>query len=306
MDKAKRGIINELHKQARKNFPRRRVYVKGIDDLWQIDLVDLQKYAKFNAGHKYILTVIDVLSKYAWAVPVKSKRGDAVTAAMNHVFTTSRPRVPRNIQSDAGKEFYNSPFKALMQRLNINLYSSYSHLKASVVERFNRTLKGWMYKEFGYQGTYKWTHILADLLKRYNNRVHRTISMRPSDVTKRDEKRLLHVVNPSSSSPLAAVKPRFKSGDIVRVSKYKTQFEKGYTPSWSTELFTIDEVRTTVPPVYTLRDLQGQIIKGTFYGYELQRTMYPDTYLVEKVLRRKGQRAYVKWLGMSSAHNSWI
>lgn len=304
-DPIKRGIVEELHKQARKRFPRRHVYVKGIDDSWQIDLVDMQKHSKVNKGQKYILTVIDVLSKYAWAVPVHNKSGESVTDAMKRVFSQSHPRVPLNLQCDAGKEFYNDRFKSLMEKFHINMYSTFSVLKASVVERFNRTLKGWMFKEFGVQGSYKWIDLLPALLAKYNSRIHRSIGMRPKDVKKRHEKRLRQLLN--KLPPGQAVrKINFKAGDVVRVSKYKTLFEKGYTPSWSTELFVVDKVKRTVPPVYILRDLRGNAIKGAFYGQELKRTQYPDTYLVERVLRKKGDRVYVKWLGLDKSHNSWI
>lgn len=304
-DKVKRGIVEEIHKQARKRFPRRHVYVKGLDDTWQIDLVDMQKHARVNGGNKYILTVIDVLSKYAWAVAVRNKSGEAVTDAMQRIFLQSHPRIPANLHCDAGKEFYNKKFKSLTSKLNINLYSTFSVMKASVVERFNRTLKGWMFKEFGVQGNYKWINLLPVLLNRYNNRVHRTIGMRPKDVKERHEKSLREKLNKLPIGQ-AIRKANFKTGDIVRVSKHKTLFQKGYLPNWSTELFSVDRVKRSVPPVYILRDTRGNVIKGAFYGQELKLTKYPDTYLVERVLRKKGNRFYVKWLGLDSSHNSWI
>jgi len=303
---AKRGIVNELHRGARKNFKRRKVYVKGIDDIWQIDLVEMLPYSKVNGGQKYILTVIDVLSKYAWAVPVKDKTGKSVTAAMQTVFdhvASHHHRLPRNIHCDSGKEFYNETFKSLMKSHGINLYSTYTHLKASVVERFNRTLKGWMWKEFGVQGNYKWLKLLPQLLKRYNSRVHRVIGMAPVDVSLADEANLVEKLNEPSTKQR---KPRFSPGDVVRISKYKTLFAKGYTPSWGTELFTIDHVRSTIPHVYYLRDEHGNIISGAFYEQELQKTKYPDTYLVEKVLKRRAGKVYVRWLGMDSTHDSWV
>jgi len=307
MDEDKRGIVNELHRAARKNFKRRKVYVKGIDDLWQIDLVEMQPYSKVNSGHKYILTVIDVLSKYAWAVPVVDKTGKKVAAAMKSVFDKVRPKhsVPRNVQSDLGSEFYNQYFKSLMTLHGINHYSTFTHLKASVVERFNRTLKGWMWKEFGVQGNYKWLKLLPNLLERYNSTVHLTIGMRPKDVKPPDEERLVKLLNRPNTA-LRRSKSRLSVGDVVRVSKYKTLFAKGFTPSWSTELFTIDSVRRTRPPVYYLRDDRGNTISGAFYEEELQKTKYPDTFLVERVLRRKGGKALVRWLGMDSSHDSWI
>lgn len=301
MEKTKRGIVEELHKPARKRFTRRRVYVKGIDDLWQIDLIDVQKHSRDNKGFKFILTVIDVLSKYAWAVPVKNKNALSVTSAMRQVLAGKR--TPKNIQCDEGKEFYNQSFRKLMQEHNINMYSTFSVLKSSVVERFNRSLLTWLYKEFNFQGSYKWTELLPKLITRYNNREHRTIHMKPKLVRKRHETQLLNIIR---RPPTHRSKAKFKVNSIVRISKYKTLFEKGYTPSWSTELFTITKVRNSIPPVYYLQDMEGNDIKGTFYKEELQETKYPDDYLVEKVLRKDAKGVYVKFLGMDSKHNSYI
>lgn len=302
----KRGILDELHRQARKNFPKRHVFLKSVDDLWQIDLVDMQKHAKTNGGNRYILVVIDVLSKYAWGVPVRNKTGSVVTAAMQKIFRLASPRVPKNIQSDAGLEFFNRQFSQLIARYNINHYHTHSPLKASVIERFIRTLMTWMFKEFGVQGNYKWIKLLPTLLKRYNSRKHRTIGMRPIDVTQRnDGNRLAHMLN---TRPIksASHKVHFKVNDIVRISKHKTLFEKGYTRSWSTELFRVVKVIRTLPPVYTLHDLKNNKIAGTFYAQELQKTKFPDHYLVERVIRKKGNKVYVKWLGLDASHNSWI
>lgn len=302
-DEVKRGIVAELHRAARKNFVRRKFYSKGIDDVWQIDIVEMIPYSKSNGGNKYILTVIDVLSKYAWAVPLRDKKGHTVTLAMKEVFRESSPRRPTNIQSDDGREFYNKDFKSLMDRYGVNHYSTYTHLKASIVERFNRTIKGWMWKRFSEQGNYKWLHLLPELVQRYNSRTHRTIKMRPKDVTKNDESHLLTEFNKRREP---RKKPKFSVNDVVRISKHKTLFEKGYTPTWGTELFVVDRVRHTDPPVYHLRDENGENIKGSFYESEMQKTKYPGVYLVEKAIRRKGSKTLVKWLGFSSKHNSYI
>ncbi|KAK9888953.1 hypothetical protein WA026_004237 [Henosepilachna vigintioctopunctata] len=143
MQTVKRDVDNELHKPVRINFPRRRVIVKGLLDLFQADLVEMIPYARFNKGFKYILIVIDVFSKYVWAIPLKNKTATHVRDAMRGILKQlSHP--PKNLQTDFGKEFYNKYFKELMNTSNINHYSSYSNLKCSVVERVNRTLKSIM------------------------------------------------------------------------------------------------------------------------------------------------------------------
>lgn len=298
----KQRLVEELHAPARRNFLRRRVIVRGYDDLWQADVVEMRPYSRFNKGHHYILTVIDVLSKYAWALPLKSKSGREVVKAFAMIFRNDK-RCPKNLQTDRGKEFYNADVQNLMKQHGVNHYSTYSVMKASIVERFNRTLKNNMWKLFTLNGTYKWIDVLPRLLVEYNARKHRTIGMRPIDVTPVIADRLLATVY---SNIKIAGPARFKIGDPVRVSKFKTLFDKGYTPNWTTEVFKIAKVQTTYPVTYLLEDSRGRPVAGGFYEHELHRVTNPDVYLVEKVLRKKSNKVYVKWLGFDNSFNSWI
>lgn len=301
-----RKLVEELHKPARRNYPRRKFEVRGLDETWQADLVEMQSYARENRGVRYLLTIIDALSKFAWAVPVKRKTGNDVAAAMELVLR--RGRVPTNLQTDQGKEFYNSSFKSLMSRYHINHYSTYSNLKASIVERFNRTLKNKMWLQFSLRGSYKWLDILTDLMAAYNASKHRTIGMKPNEVTAVIAETLLQQQKQQQTSSRNRSRlPKFRLGDKVRVSKNKHVFEKGYTPNWTTEIFKVWRVvASTVPVTYKLKDYQDKPIAGGFYEEELLRAEYPDMYLVERVLKKRGNKIYVKWLGFDSSHNSWI
>ena len=127
--------MKELHKPSRKNYQLRHVDSRGMDETWQADLVEMQPYEKKNKGYKYILTIIDIFLKFACAVPVKSRKGEDVTAAMKSVL--NKGRVPQNLHVDRGREFYNLHFGNLMKQYNINLYSTFTNLKASICERFN-------------------------------------------------------------------------------------------------------------------------------------------------------------------------
>ncbi|XP_076278317.1 uncharacterized protein LOC143208119 [Lasioglossum baleicum] len=293
----KTQLVEELHAPARRIFPRRRVLVHGYDDLWQADLVDMQPHARINGGNKYILTVIDVLSKYAWGVPLKTKSGGEVAAAFRMIF---RNRCPKNLQTDQGKEFYNSEMHKLLTKRGINHYSTYSVMKASIVERFNRTLKNSMWKEFTLNGTYKWINVLPHLVAKYNAQKHRTIGMRPCDVTPTISNRLLYT---AYNNIKIAAPAKFNVGQSVRISKFKTIFDKGYTPNWTTEVFEIVKVQATNPVTYLLQDSCGNPVAGGFYEHELHRVANPGVHLVEKVLRRKGNKVYVKWLGLSNDSN---
>lgn len=300
----KRQIVEELHRPARKNFKRRRVVLKGLNDLFQADLVEMIPYAKSNKGFRYILVVIDAFSKYVWAYPVKRKTGKSVAEAMKKVFLSSKG-TPKNLQTDMGKEFYNSEFKTLMDKFTINHYSTYSNMKSSIVERVNRTLKNMMWKEFSMQGSYKWLQLLPNIVKQYNSTKHRTTGYKPIEVNRHNEKKILN----NAYNYLKTVdvkKAKFKLGDYVRISKHRSAFSKGYTPTWSNEIFTISSINLTNPRTYNLEDEKKEEIKGGFYEQELQKAKYPDIYLVEKILKRQGDKVLVKWLNFDSSHNSWI
>ncbi len=296
-------IVTELHRPARKKFKRLHVVLKGIDDLWQADLVDMKAFSKYNNGYKYILTIIDGFSKVAWGIPLKNKSSASVCGSMHGIFQKSN-RFPRNLHTDFGTEFYNSTFKDLMTKYNINHYSTYSHLKASIVERFNRTLKEKMWKTFSFFGTYKWIDKIDSLVNEYNNTKHSTIKLKPIEVNSKEiERKLLSTVY-KKSRPF--VKSKYKIGDYVRVSKYKGNFEKGYTPNWSPEIFKIIAVNTKFPVTYKLEDYQSLPIAGRFYEQELQKTNDENNYLIEKILKSNRDKYFVKWYGFDDLHNSWI
>ena len=99
--------------------------------------------------------------------------------------------------------------------------------------------------------------------------------------------------------------PKFKVGDHVRISKYKNIFAKGYTPNWSKEMFVIKEIKNTVLWTYVRNDLNGERIIGTFYEKELQKTNQQE-FRIEKVIKKTGNKLYVKWKGYDNLFNSWI
>lgn len=298
-------LVEELHHEARRNFQRRKTNMRGINDTLQADLVEMIPYAKQNKNMKYILVVINIFSKKAYAQPLKNKTGPEVTKAMKLILESLNQPI-RHIHVDKGNEFYNKSMLTMLKSFGINLYSTYTLKKAAIVERFNRTLKNKMWKQFSVNGSYKWINMLKSLIDNYNNTKHHTIKMKPNDVNLRNEKKLLNTVYKYKWNILSKNKPKFKVGDLVRMSKYKHIFKKGYTPNWTTEVFKIVKVYFTNPITYRLVDLNDQEIKGTIYEPELQLAKNPDLYLVEKILRTRGNKVYVKWLGFDSSHNSWV
>jgi len=294
-----------LHKTARLRFSRRKTYSKGIADLFQIDLVDLSNISSFNNGYRYLLTCIDVFTKRAWAIPVKTKSARDVTSAFEEILTETCNMV----QSDKGTEFLNSSFQSMLRRYDIKFYTSENEdIKAAIVERFNRTLKMKMYRYFTARNTRRYVDVLDDLLHSYNHTYHRSIGMAPVEVNAANENEVrarLYPVKPKS------YKWKYGVGDKVRITMQRQPFRKGYLGRWSKEIFEIDARLPTMPVTYRLKDLGGEAIKGKFYEPEIQKVIKLDDehFDVEKILKtrkRAGRIEYlVKWLGYPSKFNSW-
>ena len=134
---------------------------------------------------------------------------------------------------------------------------------------------------------------LDDIVNEYN----RTIKMKPVDVRDNTYIDFKKEVNDKD--------PKVKVGDQLRISKYKNIFAKGYTTNWSEEVFVISKIENTVPWTYVINDLNGEEIIGTSYEKELQKTNQ-QKFRIEKVIKKKGDKLYVKWKGYDNSFNSWI
>ena len=167
-------------------------------------------------------------------------------------------------------------------------------------------MKSKLYKYFSLIGKFKWVgEPMNNIVYTYNNSVHSITKYKPKDVNDSNEVIIKRNIRKRYNT-LIKSKNKLNVGDSVRISKYKAEFQKGYTPNWSTEIFTIAKVNKTNPITYAIEDQKKQHILGSFYEQELQKTKYSDVYLVEKVLKRKDNKLYVKWLGLKDSENSWI
>lgn len=264
-------LAEELHKPIRRKFKRRRVYAFTLNDIWSADLQDLSRLSKHNKGYKYLLNVIDLFSRYAYSVPLKTKSAKEVTEAFEKLFDAQHPN---KLWADRGSEFVNNNFRKLLAKRNIDLYHVYNEGKACVVERFNRTLGEMINRHMTAHKTKKYIDVLQILIDEYNNRYHSTIRMSPVDASKFDNAE--QVLTPVLEDIVHAKtqKPKYKVGDRVRIYRYKTTFEKGSTPNWTNEIFLVDRVANTKPITYKLKDLNNEPILGSFYAEELQKTSF--------------------------------
>ena len=304
--------VYTLHKPSRRRYPRNRVVVYGIDDQWQADLVDLAAYARYNKGTKFLLTCIDVFSKYAWVIPLKDKSGKSLLAAFRKLFRESG-RLPDKLQTDKGTEFYNARVKEFLKSKGVKLFSTENETKASVVERFNRTLKTKMWRYFTANATYNYSDVLQDFVSAYNGARHRSIGRPPDTVTENNELEVWKTLYGRRRRDRTPKSSQLRPGDHVRLSMVTRPFRKGYLPRWTEEVFTVDRVISRRPFVYAVKDWDGEPVEGTFYGEELQKIGEKDDdafYKIEKVLKkrmRSGKPEYlVKWFGYPEKFNSWV
>ena len=139
--------------------------------------------------------------------------------------------------------------------------------------------------------------MLDNIVDKYNNTVHKTIKRKPTDVTSGSYAEY----NEDSN----VTKPKFKVGDHVRISKYKKMFAKGYNQNCSEEVFVVSKIMDTIQWAYVISNLNGEPITGSFYEKELRKTSQ-EKFRIEKVIKRKVDKLYVKWKGYDKPFNSWI
>ena len=294
-------LSEELHKSKRKNYPRRKIIVNHIDEIFAADLVEMQKFAKLNKGYRYLLTCIDIFSKFAWVIPLKDKKGITIKNALEKIF---KERKPKFLWTDRGTEFYNKQVQDLLNENNIKLYSTNnSEIKSPIVERFNRTFKNMMHKKFTENSNTIFYNILDELVNNYNNKYHSKMKMSPIQGSKKiNEKKIKNIYNFEKTKRLG----KFKIGDKVRISLEKDIFEKSYETNWTEEIFVIYNIKYSNVPYYYLKDLNNEKLQGTFYQEELLKTKQDDLYTIEKILKTNKNKIYVKWKGYDSSFNSWI
>ena len=182
------------------------------------------------------------------------------------------------------------------------MYSIHNEGKSVAAERFITILKKKIYKYMTSISKNIYIDKLDDVVNEYNTTYHRTIKMKPVDVK---DNTYIDSIELHSRKEVNNKDPKFKVGDYVRNSKYKNIFAKGYMPNWSEEVFIINKTKNTVPWTYVINDLNGEEIIGTFYEKELQKT-YQKEFRLQKVLKKKGDKLYVKWKGYDNSLNSWI
>jgi hypothetical protein len=297
-----------LFKPRIKKFRRLKTVPSGLNTDWQCDLCIMDSIKEYNDGYRYILVCIDVLSRMIYAAEAESKKSEHMIEAFEKIFSKAKV-LPNKLYSDAGVEFQAKKMKDYWKEKDVIKYVMYSpDLHAGLVERANRTIKERLYRYFSEKNTLRWLGVIDKIVGNLNKTVHSTTGMRPNEITYKNANALREKLykEDEMKKPLRI---KYKLGDIVRITKDKGQFTKGYYPNFTDELFKIAQVKRTNPPSYRITDLRGEEIKGIFYTQELVRTSEETAHRAEvlKTRVRKGVKEHlVRWIGYPDTHNSWI
>ena len=286
MEKQQQLLAKEVFSPQITKFRRERIIPLYKDETWSADLIDKSSLSKYNNNYKFILTVIDIFTKYAWAIPLKNKSGLSITNGFKTILSEGplggsespqggfEVRKPEKLWVDRGSEFYNKTFKSLLKKYETKIYSTYSDLKAVFIETFNRTLLHIINKPMFINGDGNWVNILDDAVITYNNNIHSTINMTPVDASNNPDK-VKYTFN------FKNIKPKLKVGDYVRNTDKRNIFSKGYTSNWNRELFKVNEVLKTQPPTYKIEDINGEIIEGKYYEQELLKPKFASNLTIK-------------------------
>ena len=190
------GLNNEptnFTNQLTRNFSKRSAISNGIDEIWAVDMVDMQKFSEWKKGVKYLVMVIDLFSKYGWIKPLRDKRSETVSKAFDEMFETSK-RKPKILWSDKGSEFISKHFKEFLKKKDIKLYHTENEEKSNVVERWNKTIKNKMWKMFSANNNTVYWDKIDKLVEDYNKTRHSSIKMKPVDASKKEnEEKVLQI-----------------------------------------------------------------------------------------------------------------
>ncbi|NQY53276.1 MAG: DDE-type integrase/transposase/recombinase [Campylobacteraceae bacterium] len=303
--------VYQLHRNSRKRFLTNQIIIAKPDEQMCMDLIDFTAFEKYNKGLKFILVAMDQFTRYAYGVPMVNKNEKTCLKAIKDVIDNLYVS-PVTINTDAGTEFLASSVQSYLKRKNIKHYIMEGHTKNGQCERLIRTLKNRIFKRFDLNLNRDWVNILDDVVTSYNKSVNSSIGIEPYKVSY-DNADL--IFNKYYRNKAKKKKPRLKAGMSVRLNLALGPFSKNYEQSFSRQIYRVSSnaiyPNMGIYPTYRIETLTGRSIPGKYYEDELlsvDTAKFVDKYSfpVEKILKYKKDKAYVKFLGYSSKDNAWI
>lgn len=298
-------IIKELYKPIRVNFERRRYEIRSISDVLQLDIADMGLLRNENRGYTYFLLAVNPFTKMIYGEILRTKGAREVVEATKRILERTGIRFER-IMTDRGTEFLNALFRReIVNANNIHHYVTHSPKKCVHVERAIGTIKRTIYKRNATRGSDNWIDDFQRVLDRRNATPHSRMKIRPIDINRRNERQIYRRFYATQRD---VGNPKFRVGDKVRIALgVEEKFRRSYYPSWSPAVFTITAVNRKIPCTYKLQNYNLVPLLRSYYEMELQRVMYPDYWLVERVVERRGNYRKVRWMGLEDPrYDSWL
>ena len=298
-----------LHREGKKPHKRNPFFVYVLRQQIQMDLIEVGNIAAGNDGIRYILTAIDIFSKFLVCVPMKRKTAAESLRAVRIMVNSFNPK-PEAIMSDNGQEFMNASVQNYLRDQGIKHFTPENDLKCVVVERVNKTIQRRIYQYRTDRNIERYIDALPQLVAGYNNTEHRSIGMKPKDAEKPENHLKVRDSLNRHYFSISPKSPTLKVGDVVRL-KTIGLFHRSYFEQNTSELWEIVEVDTEMPiPRYYVKSLENlERLKAAFYSNELT-LVDVDRFPIETILRRRTYRGvrqvYVKWQGYNEAYNTWI
>jgi hypothetical protein len=301
------------HRPPPRIFPRQKILMSSLDEQWDADIMDMQKFSKQNGGYKYLAVFIDIFSRYIWVEPMKTKKNEEMLKVIYRVF--NKGRKPLYLRTDQGNEYTGKYVQHFLRKNDVHHFTALNPIHANYAERLIRTLKGKIYRLFTANQNKKYINHLDDIVEGYLNTVHNSTKMRPIDITEKNAQDVYEKLYLPQQIELenTEIKYDFEIGDKVHMVMDRSVFHKAYKETYFQEIFVIYSRTPTHPPRYKLRDLLKQEIKGTFYSQQLTTVPYDYTdglKSVEKVIRYRqgvtGKEALVRWKGYAPKYDTWL
>lgn len=277
-------FVKEIFRKRIFNFKRRPFLEFGLHFQVQADLCEMKKDIVVNSNHRYILIYIETFSRKLYTRPLKTKRADVVASEFEDIFKTSK-FIPKRIFADEGSEF-KGQCGELFKKHNIELYKSYTGIKASIAERTIRSLRRILMTLMFKANTKRWVDLLEMATELYNNRKHRGLKSVycPNDINAANEKLIMETIHMPKRKAVC-VNPEFKINSFVRISNKRKIFQKESSQeSFSFQIYQVIRIYELHNPcTFALRTTEGREVYGIFYAHELTIANRPEIFLVEKI-----------------------
>jgi transposase InsO family protein len=256
-----------LFKPARKNFTRRPTVCHDQDSVWISDLCEFRSIKKQNRNYAYLCIIVDCLSRYVWAFPLKRKTPSEMKIGFEKIFKTRKPKLA--LYTDGGGE-YRAELERFLKKHGIEHWTGRNEPKAAQAERAIRTFKSRLYKYFQHHKTQKWIDVYAKIISAMNGSPNRIIGMTPAECNTPDKIKEAFLRTYKTKIGFPSTEADLKEGDQVRLSHLREPFRKRYLETFTDKLYTIEKSKNTEnQPIYTVKDTNGETLVGRMYRKEV-------------------------------------